>query len=385
MPLGLSVLTCLLMASTGLQAQRQVAALGRIVPGEGLVEVAAPAGATGQAIVAELKVKVGDAVKAGDTLATLTSAPLLQAAVTAAEKEAAAAAEGVSIAQQQAGVFTQRLAVLEARQAVAAQEASAAQIAVEQAEAQLAQAKSDYLAGVQRLQGEIDEHTRVIKEWDPGKSDRVEIEFQQAVLRLEMNKLHATFPAQQKILETQVKAAQADAKTASDQLGIIAAERAGIEAEQAIAQAQIKQVQAQADAAAAQVAQAKAQLAQATVKAPLAGTVLAINARPGEAVGMEGLLSLADTSEMYVEAEVYIDDIALVKVGQAATISGQPLSGELTGKVSRVASRVAPNDLFSRDPTAFADKRVVMVRVKFDDPTAVRSLIGAQVTVKIQP
>ena len=70
---------------------RMIAALGKIVPGEGAVHVAAPAGETGQPIVAEIKIAPGQSVKKGDPLAVLTTKPLLEAAVAAAEKDAVAA------------------------------------------------------------------------------------------------------------------------------------------------------------------------------------------------------------------------------------------------------------------------------------------------------
>jgi HlyD family secretion protein len=121
------------------------------------------------------------------------------------------------------------------------------------------------------------------------------------------------------------------------------------------------------------------------VVSPLDGVVLSINAWPGAAVELGGVATVADTTRMYVEAEVYVDDVSRVKAGQSAIVTGQPLPAPLTGKVDRVGMQIAANAIFSRDPTAYADQRVVRVRILLDDPAAVRSLIGAQVTVKIKP
>ncbi len=403
-PLALRSLVLLLSLSAASWAQaqsgqRQIAALGKIVPGEGMVNVAAPAGETGQPIVAELKVAAGDTVKKGDPLAVLTTKPLLEAAVAAAQKQAAAAQEkataaqaGVAVAQKQTAVFESQLASLDARVSAAQKEASAAQVGVDQAQKAVARAEAEYQAAVDRLQGEIDEHSRLIKEWDPGTKDRVQIQSQQRILALEIKKLAATKTAQDNELKSAYTAAQAQADAAAAQVDVVASGKQSILDQQAIAEEQVAQAQAQAaaaqaqaDAAQAQVAQAQARLAQATVVSPLDGVVISINARPGEAVALGGVASLADTTSMYVEAEVYVDDVSRVKVGQSATISGQPLGKELTGKVDRVGMQVASNAIFSRDPTAYADQRVVTVRVKLDDPAAVRSIIGAQVTVKIKP
>ncbi|MBC2595349.1 HlyD family efflux transporter periplasmic adaptor subunit [Ruficoccus amylovorans] len=403
-PLGLRPLVLLLVLGAAAVAQgqsesRQVAALGKIIPGEGVVNVAAPAGETGQAIVAEVSVTPGQTVKKGDPLAVLTTKPLLEAAVFAAQKsaaaaqaDAAAAQAGIEVAQKQVAVFDHQLQSLDARVSAAQKEASAAQMGVDQAQKAIARAEAEYQAAVARLQGEIDEHTRLIKEWDPGTKDRVQIQSQQRILALEIKKLGSTKAAQDNELKSAYNTAQAQADAAAAQVDVVASERQSILDQKAIAEVQLAQVQAQADAAAAQAAaaqeqvrQAQARLATGTVFSPLNGVVVSVNAWPGTAVELGGVASVADTTEMFVEAEVYVDDVSKVKAGQAATVSGQPLGKELTGKVDRVGVQVAANAVFSRDPTAFADQRVVKVRIKLDDPAAVRSLIGAQVTVKIKP
>jgi HlyD family secretion protein len=378
---------------------RLIAALGKIVPGEGTVNVAAPAGETGQPIVAEVKAAPGQTVKKGDPLAVLTTQPLLQAAVEAAQKsaaaataEAAAAQAGVVVAQKQLAVFEDQLQSHDARVSAAKKEASTAAQGVDQAQKAMARAEAEYTAGLDRLQGEIDEYTRLLREWDPGTSDRVQLQSKQRILALEIKKLGAAKASQDNELKSAVIAAQSRADAAAAQVDVVASERASILAQQAIAEEQVAQAQAQADAAAAQadaataqVAQAQARLATATVVSPLDGVVLSINAWPGAAVELGGVSTVADTTRMYVEAEVYVDDVSRVKAGQSATISGQPLPGSLTGKVDRVGMQIAANAIFSRDPTAYADQRVVRVRILLDDPAAVRSLIGAQVTVKIKP
>jgi HlyD family secretion protein len=102
---------------TPAKAPSEVTCLGKIVPGEGIVKVAAPA----SSIVEELLVRRGEAVKKGSILALLDTYPSAQAALREAEaqvsvaesavrqteapeKPAAIAAQEAAIARQQAVV-----------------------------------------------------------------------------------------------------------------------------------------------------------------------------------------------------------------------------------------------------------------------------------------
>ncbi|MGE9293313.1 MAG: hypothetical protein ACQKBW_06850, partial [Puniceicoccales bacterium] len=249
-PLALRVFTLLLPLAAvslahGQSESRLVAALGKIVPGEGSVQVAAPAGETGQAIVAELKTTPGATVKKGDPLAVLTTQPLLQASVTAAEKDVAvaqsrsvAATSSVDIAKKQVAIYDSQLQSLDARVSAAQKEASAAQAGVDQAQKAIARAEAEHQAAVDRIQGEIDEYTRLIKEWDPGTKDRVQLQSKQRILALEIKKLGATKISQDNELKSAYTAAQSKADAAAAQVDVIASERASILGQKAIAEAQ---------------------------------------------------------------------------------------------------------------------------------------------------
>jgi HlyD family secretion protein len=133
----------------------------------------------------------------------------------------------------------------------------------------------------------------------------------------------------------------------------------------------------------AELVAATAQLARASVRAPIAGQVLAIHARQGERIGQNGLLELGQTERMYVVAEVYETDIGQVRVGQTAVAHSPALATPVTGKVDRVGLLVARNDALGLDPVARTDSRVVEVFVLLDDPAAVAGLTNLQVTVEI--
>jgi HlyD family secretion protein len=135
----------------------------------------------------------------------------------------------------------------------------------------------------------------------------------------------------------------------------------------------------------ADVAAAKARLEMSLVRSPLKAQVLEINTYPGERVGPDGILELAQTDRMYVVAEVYETDIARVKSGMKAVIKAPALSGPITGLVERISLKVGRLDLLGTDPVAKTDARVVEVYILLDDAEAVARFTNMQVEVEIQP
>lgn len=117
------------------------------------------------------------------------------------------------------------------------------------------------------------------------------------------------------------------------------------------------------------------------VRAPMAGKVLSIQTYPGEAVGGEGILDLADTRNMMILAEVYETDIVHVRVGMQARIRTAVLEGEVTGEVVEIHNRVEAGRIFSLDPLVHTDRRTVMVRIRPDAPEPLAPFNNAQVTV----
>jgi len=135
----------------------------------------------------------------------------------------------------------------------------------------------------------------------------------------------------------------------------------------------------------ADVAAAKARLDMSLVRAPLRAQVLEINTYPGERVGQEGIVDLAQTDRMYVVAEVYETDIARVKTGMRAIINAPALSEATTGTVERISLKVGRLDLLGTDPIAKTDARVVEVFILLDNAEAVARFTNMQVEVEIQP
>jgi len=115
------------------------------------------------------------------------------------------------------------------------------------------------------------------------------------------------------------------------------------------ADAQIRQADAQIQQADAQIRQAELSVAQATVRAPFAGTVVAVNVAAGDSTSAAGNLgatggssapfTIADTSSFYVETNINEADIAGVEENQTAQVTIDALGSEpITGTVSYVAS-----------------------------------------------
>ncbi|HEX4023298.1 MAG TPA: efflux RND transporter periplasmic adaptor subunit [Steroidobacteraceae bacterium] len=99
-------------------------------------------------------------------------------------------------------------------------------------------------------------------------------------------------------------------------------------------------------------------LGQGTIRAPITGSVVDKSIAPGQTLsaGTSPCFTIADTSRMWVMAQVFGDDVARMQTGDPATIGtgeGNPL---LSGTVTNVGAVVNP------------DTRSVTARVSVDNP-----------------
>lgn len=155
----------------------------------------------------------------------------------------------------------------------------------------------------------------------------------------------------------------------------------GLHSKGSISDSDWRALQLARDVAVANRKRAEAELSLSEVRAPLSGTVLQVHAQPGERVGPEGIVELADTSVMYAIAEVYETDIGRVRLNQRARIRSPAIAGELEGEVERVGLKIGKKDTLSTDPVADADARVVEVRIRLRDPEAAAGLTNLRVHV----
>ena len=92
---------------------------------------------------------------------------------------------------------------------------------------------------------------------------------------------------------------------------------------------------------------------------------------------------MGDTANMYVIAEVHESDVAVVRVGQRATITSEALAQPVQGVVEEIGYLIYKNDVLNLDPRADKDTRIVEVRVKLDNSEAVSRLTHLEVSVRI--
>ncbi|MFN7227668.1 MAG: HlyD family efflux transporter periplasmic adaptor subunit [Synechococcaceae cyanobacterium] len=114
----------------------------------------------------------------------------------------------------------------------------------------------------------------------------------------------------------------------------------------------------------------------ATVRAPQDGRILKIVSRPGDKVGDDGLLEMADTSQMIVTAEVYQTDMGRIRQGLGATISADGIDGSLRGTVYQVVPQVQRQSIFAGEPGENQDQRVFEVKLRLDPKVLKSTRIG---------
>jgi HlyD family secretion protein len=142
---------------------------------------------------------------------------------------------------------------------------------------------------------------------------------------------------------------------------------------------------AELTAALTKVEHARVDLERMLVRAPSEGRVLKIHTYVGEEAGTQGILELGRTRRMFVVAEVYETDISRVRAGQKADISGDLVPEGLTGTVVQIGPQVSMSQLLTPDPAAFADTRVVKVKIELQNGERVAGLIYGKVNVVIHP
>jgi HlyD family secretion protein len=102
-------------------------------------------------------------------------------------------------------------------------------------------------------------------------------------------------------------------------------------------------------------------------------------------VGDKGVLELGNTAQMHAVAEVYEQDVGRVKVGQTAKVRVPTLGAQMTGEVVRKDLIVSRKVIFSNDPVADIDARVVEVWIRLapKDSAQVAGLSNARAEVVI--
>ncbi len=282
--------------------------------------------------VAEVLVKSGDAVQAGQVLARLDAAEL-QLAVAQAEdalriaelrrQKLLAGPSEDDIAIAKANVRAANAAAYDLQRGAGPQEAQIAKLNYDQAQENFRKLNEQYNNLVQFA------------------NDNPQFAPPQATLdQLKQNQENAYYQAE--IARLQYEQARNPADPGSLAAAYARIAQAQAQLDQLLAKpTQIQLDQADLAVAQAQLAldQAKNRLARAELRAPIAGLVSAVNIRVGEPAGTGApAVVLLDTARFQLDVTVNEVDVAQLAVGQPVRVTVEALPGTaLTGKVQRIA------------------------------------------------
>ncbi|MBD1915171.1 MULTISPECIES: efflux RND transporter periplasmic adaptor subunit [Cyanophyceae] len=341
-------------------ARTGVSALGHLQPEGEVINLSPPLLPNGTGSrVEHIVVEEGEWVEAGETVAILDSYESFQAAVKQAEQRVEVAR--ASLAQVQAGA---KIGELEAQSATITQLQADRQGQLNAQDQRLARLKAE-------LTNAQTEHARYQNLFQAGAIAASELDSKQLTLtaaqeqwqeaQVQRHRLETTF-------QEQIKGAEATLNQIAE-----------------VRPTDVQAAQAELQSAIADVEKAKADLNLTTIRAPTAGQILKIHARPGEVVGPQGIAALGQTQQMMVLAEVYELDVSYVQVGQTATITADALPGTLQGEVAQVGFQINSQNVLSTDPVADVDQRVVEVKIRLGpaDSQRVAALTNLQVNVVI--
>jgi HlyD family secretion protein len=300
--------------------------------------------------ILEVRVREGDSVNAGDTIATLDDAQIRarenQARSTLREEEAKGEA-----AQEQIGVLQEQL---EQSRLQVGQSRFDTEGHMRQAKADLATAQSELAqqqAAYQIAAFDKDAYTRLAKTGAvserQGLQSAAAADQQAAVVAASMRRVEAAQGAL-----TTAEASLSNPGIRASQVTLVQRQMAEQEAEVASAMAQTQQARDQ-------LSEAEANRQDLTVKAPFSGTVVTRAAEPGEVVTAgTAVITLLDLSKVYLRGFVPEGQIGKVKVGQAARVY---LDSNVKKPVDAYVSRIDPQATFTPENTYFREDRVKQV------------------------
>ncbi|MCG6135225.1 MAG: ABC exporter membrane fusion protein [Nostoc sp. LLA-1] len=149
----------------------------------------------------------------------------------------------------------------------------------------------------------------------------------------------------------------------------------------------VELAQTEVTSAVTAIKQAKADQELTYLKSPIDGQILKIHTKTGEVIDNAGFAEIGKIAQMSVVAEVYQTDISKVSVGQKATITSTAFAGAISGTVTEIGWQIGRQSIFSLNPTADTDRRIVEVKISIDNPedsSRVARLTNLQVDVAIQ-
>jgi HlyD family secretion protein len=300
--------------------------------------------------ILEVRVREGDTVRSGDTIAVLDDQQIraredqARAALSQAEAKVKWAQDQISVLHEQ---WRQNELQTEQARIDAAGRVKQAESEVAAAEAELARQEASYrLAAFDREAYTRLAETGAVSE-RKGKEASSNAAQQEAAVAASRRRVEAA------------RGALTVAKAALENPGIRGAQTEAVRKQIGQQQADIASANAAADQARAQLAEAQANRKDLTILAPFDGTVTTRAAEPGEIVTPgTAIVTLLDMSKVYLRGFVPEGEIGKVKLEQPARIY---LDSNPNQPVEASVSRIDPEATFTPENTYFRDERVKQV------------------------
>jgi len=133
----------------------------------------------------------------------------------------------------------------------------------------------------------------------------------------------------------------------------------------------------------AAVTRLEAEIAKRRIVAPIDGVVIVRHVDSGEAIeARAGIVTIADLAQVRIEAEVDEFDAGKLVVGSAVAIAAEGYDGRRwRGTVEEIPDSVQGRRLKPQDPGKPADTRVLLVKIRLEEPTPLK--LGQRVEVEI--
>lgn len=336
----------------------RVAALGRLEPASGVIQVGAPL----NEILSQLLVQEGDTVTKGQVVAYLKSYQERLAEVNAAQQQLVVAQERLDAeakyneAQLEAIQTDSRSLPAVQDQGIAAQQATIGRLQTEStfAQSELERYQLLYEQGA-LSKSELDQRLSTVEQLQK-QIGEAEATLQQLAATRDREIANVTAQLNTEQVNRQRIRAQSDVNTAKENLRL-----------------------------------AKVRLENALVRSPISGRVLQVMTYPGETISDSGrgrgaILEIADTRNMNAVAEVHESKIRNVKVGQRARIISRnnAFTQEVMGTVAEIGNQIFKQNVLNDDPAALTDARVVEVKIQLDDSSLVERFTNLQIDVEIE-
>jgi len=300
--------------------------------------------------ILDIRVREGDAVKAGDVIAVLDD-PQLHSREQQARDSAAAADAQLDSAQQQIAVLNDQLKQTELQTGQATEDADGR---VRQAEAELSSAQAQLAqqeASLKLALFDRDAYTRLANDGAvserQGKQAQTTAETQEALVAA----------ARRNVQSAQAAVNVARANLANPQ--IRTSQQAQIRKQIAQQEAMIASSRADANRARAQLQEAQENIRDLTVVAPFDGTIATRTAEPGEVIQAgTAIVTLLDLSKVYLRGFIPEGENGHIRSGQPARVF---LDSDPNKPLEAVVSRIDPQATFTPENTYFRNERVKQV------------------------